>query len=315
MDLSVVIPLYNEEESLPELVEWIHRVASGSCNRYELILIDDGSNDTSWAVIRSLSTKFPALRGIRFRRNYGKAAALHCGFLAAKGKVVITMDADLQDNPDEIPELVRMITEDEFDLVSGWKKKRHDPITKRWPSKFFNFVARKTSGIKIHDFNCGLKAYDSEVIKSIELYGDMHRYIPIIANRSGFTRIGEKIVQHRERRYGKTKYGWSRLVYGTLDLLTISFITRFSKRPMHFFGTLGMLMMCFGAAVTIWLVGEKIYSLQNRLPVRELTEQPLFYLALLSVVIGVQFFLTGFLSELVSRSAQDRNKYLIAEEL
>lgn len=282
---------------------------------HEIILVDDGSRDSSWAVIRDLSTRYVNLRGVRFQRNYGKAAALQCGFGLAEGEVVITMDADMQDSPDEIPELVRMIRIDGFDLVSGWKKKRRDPVSKRWPSKFFNFVARLNSGIKIHDFNCGLKAYRNEVVKSIEVFGDMHRYTPILAKRSGFSRIGEKIVAHRERKYGKTKYGMGRLFTGALDLLTVSFITRFAKKPMHLFGTLGMLMMLFGAIVTAWLIGIKIHDISNHIVPREITAQPLFYLALVAVIIGVQLFLTGFLAELVSRTAPDRNKYLIAEEI
>lgn len=315
MDLSIVIPLYNEADSLPELTEWISRVAGVERLNYEIILVDDGSHDGSWDVIRALSAKRKEIRGIRFRRNYGKAAALHCGFGMARGEVVITMDADLQDSPDEIPDLYRMVKNQGFDLVSGWKKKRRDPVTKRWPSKFFNFVARLNSGIRIHDFNCGLKAYRLDVIKSIEVFGDMHRYTPILAKRAGFGRIGEKVVLHRERKYGKTKYGLGRLFTGALDLLTVSFITRFSKKPMHFFGTLGMLMMLVGMAVTAWLAGIKIHALTNHLKVRELTSQPLFYLALVAVIIGVQLFLTGFLAELVSRTAHDRNKYLIAEEI
>ena len=313
---SIVIPLYNEAESLPELIDWISRVCLENSLDYEIILIDDGSRDNSWELIRSISLKDKHIRAIRFRRNYGKAAGLHCGFDAAQGDVVITMDADLQDSPDEIPELVRMIREEKFDLVSGWKKKRFDPIGKRWPSKFFNFVARRTSRVKIHDFNCGLKAYNINVVKSIEVFGDMHRYIPVLAKRAGFTNIGEKIVQHQERKYGKTKYGWTRLFSGALDLLTIGFITRFSKKPMHFFGSLGVLMMLVGFAITAWLIGDKIHAIAKHLEnYREITAQPAFYLALLVVLIGVQLFLTGFLAELVSRSSHDRNKYLIEEEL
>lgn len=315
MLVSLVIPLFNEEESLPELVSWIDRVCRDGGIDYELILVDDGSRDQSWQVISSLRETYPAVRAIRFRRNYGKAAALHCGFDLCRGDVVITMDADLQDSPDEIPELVRMVTEEGFDLVSGWKKKRYDPLGKRLPSRFFNFVARLSSGIRIHDFNCGLKAYRSEVVKSIEVFGDMHRYIPVLARQAGFMRIGEKVVQHQERKYGTTKYGWSRLFSGALDLLTISFITRFSKKPMHFFGSLGILMMVIGFLVTVWLTAAKIRAITHHLEIREITAQPLFYLALLVVLIGVQLFLTGFLAELVSRSSQDRNTYLIEEEL
>ena len=314
-DLSVIVPLFNEAESLPELLQWINRVALAEGLTHEIILVDDGSRDDSWHVIRKQAEVIPGVRGVRFQRNYGKAAALQCGFGLATGEVVITMDADLQDSPDEIPALVKMIREDGFDLVSGWKKKRHDPVSKRWPSKFFNFVARINSGIRIHDFNCGLKAYRNEVVKSIELYGDMHRYTPILAKRSGFGRIGEKVVAHQERKYGKSKYGIGRLFTGALDLLTVSFITRFAKKPMHFFGSLGMLMMLFGAVVTAWLIGIKIHDLTNHIVPREITAQPLFYLAILAVIIGVQLFLTGFLAELVSRTAHDRNKYLISEEI
>jgi glycosyltransferase involved in cell wall biosynthesis len=315
MDLSIVIPLYNEADSLPELLQWIIRVVDKEKLTCEIILVDDGSRDGSWSVIKDLSASHAQIRGIRFQRNYGKAAALQCGFTNATGDVVITMDADMQDSPDEIPELVRMVRAEGFDLVSGWKKRRKDPISKRWPSKFFNFVARIDSGIKIHDFNCGLKAYRNEVVKSIEVFGDMHRYTPILAKRSGFGRIGEKIVAHQERKYGKTKYGVGRLFTGALDLLTVSFITRFAKKPMHLFGTLGMLMMLFGAIVTAWLIGIKIHAISNHMVSREITEQPLFYLALMAVIIGVQLFLTGFLAELVSRTGADRNKYLIAEEI
>ncbi|MCX6225845.1 MAG: glycosyltransferase family 2 protein [Bacteroidia bacterium] len=315
MELSIIIPLFNEADSLPELLEWINRVVEKEKLSYEIILIDDGSRDESWAVIRDLSSRYKKLRGVRFQRNYGKAAALQCGFSLAKGEVVITMDADMQDSPDEIPGLVNLIRNEGFDLVSGWKKKRKDPISKRWPSKFFNFVARINSGIKIHDFNCGLKAYRNEVVKSIEVFGDMHRYTPILAKRSGFGRIGEKIVAHQERKYGKTKYGMGRLFTGALDLLTVSFITRFAKKPMHLFGSLGMLIMFFGAVVTVYLIAIKIHDITNHIVPREITAQPLFYLALMAVIIGVQLFLTGFLAELVSRTAPDRNKYLIAEEI
>ncbi len=315
MVISIVVPLFNEEESLPELVDWIDRVCTSNKLEYELILVDDGSRDNSWHVITGLKEINKRIKGIRFRRNYGKAAALHCGFDISTGDVIITMDADLQDSPDEIPGLVQMIVDENYDVVSGWKKKRYDPLGKRLPSKFFNYVARRSSGIKIHDFNCGLKAYKKEVVKSIEVFGDMHRYIPLLAKRAGFSNIGEKVVQHQERKYGKTKYGWSRLFSGALDLLTIGFITRFAKKPMHFFGSMGILMMVVGLLVTAWLTGEKIHSIANHLEVREIVEQPLFYLALLAVLIGVQLFLTGFLAELVSRSSHDRNNYLIEEEL
>ena len=315
MDLSVIVPVYNEEESIPELVEWIVSVARREKLDFEIILVDDGSRDRSWAVIREQSLIHSVIRGIRFQRNYGKAAALQSGFLLASGEVIITLDADLQDSPDEIPEMVRMIREEGFDLVSGWKRKRKDPLSKRIPSRFFNFVARVNSGIKLHDFNCGLKAYRKEVAKSIEVFGDMHRYTPVLAKRAGFGRIGEKVVKHRERKYGKTKYGWERLFTGALDLLTVSFISRFAKKPMHFFGSLGMLIMLFGFGVTIWLASIKIHAIRTHEEYRQITDQPLFYLALLAVIIGVQLFLTGFLAELVSRSAADRNKYLISEEI
>jgi glycosyltransferase involved in cell wall biosynthesis len=315
MDLTIVVPVFNEEESLPELIEWIDKVANQHNLSFEVILVDDGSKDSSWKVIKDLSQQYKGIRGIRFQRNYGKAAALQCGFSLAGGEVVITMDADLQDSPDEIPALVQMIREQGYDLVSGWKKKRKDPISKRWPSKFFNFIARINSGIRLHDFNCGLKAYRSEVVKSIEVFGDMHRYTPVLAKRAGFNKIGEKVVHHRERKYGQTKYGWERLFTGALDLLTVSFITRFAKKPMHFFGSLGMLMMLFGLIVTAWLAGIKIHAITNHETYRQITDQPMFYLAILAVIIGVQLFLTGFLAELVSRSAADRNKYLISEEI
>jgi len=315
LDISIVIPLYNERESLEPLMEWIDRVVTEEGLSHEVILVDDGSNDGSWEVIRDLRKKYKALKAIRFRRNYGKAAALHCGFAKAAGDVVITMDADLQDSPEEIPGLVSMIRDEGYDLVSGWKKKRYDPVGKTWPSKFFNLVARLTSGIKLHDFNCGLKAYKGIVVKSIEIYGDMHRYIPILAKRAGFAKIGEKVVQHQERQFGSTKYGLRRYINGPLDLLTISFITRFAKKPMHFFGTLGMLMMLIGAFITAWIIGVKIHAITNHLPVRGVTDQPAFFLALLMVIIGVQLFLTGFIGELISRSSHDRNVYLIEEEL
>jgi len=315
MDLTIVVPVFNEEESLPELIEWITRVSDKENLKYEILLVDDGSKDASWKVIKALSQQCKAIRGVKFQRNYGKAAALQCGFTLAEGEVVITMDADLQDSPDEIPALVAMIREQGYDLVSGWKRKRKDPISKRWPSKFFNFIARLNSGIKLHDFNCGLKAYRKEVVKSIEVFGDMHRYTPVLAKRAGFSRIGEKVVHHSERKYGQTKYGWERLFTGALDLLTVSFITRFAKKPMHFFGSLGMLMMLFGLAVTAWLAGIKIHAISTHQDYRQITDQPLFYLAILAVIIGVQLFLTGFLAELVSRSAADRNKYLISEEI
>ena len=315
MDISVVIPLYNEEESLPELHDWIKRVMDEHNFSYEIIFVDDGSNDNSWKVIEELSSKNPNAKGIKFRRNYGKSAALHTGFAEAQGDVVITMDADLQDSPDEIPPLYDMIMKEGYDLISGWKKVRHDPISKTIPSKFFNFVTRMLTGIKLHDFNCGLKAYKRDVIKSIEVYGEMHRYIPVLAKQAGFKKIGEKVVVHRPRKYGVSKFGLERFVNGFLDLLSVLFITKFGKKPMHFFGVWGTLMFIAGGIITIWIIAEKIYNLYHNLPVREIVDQPLFYIALILVVLGVQLFLAGFLGELISRSSSDRNKYLIAKTL
>lgn len=316
MDLSVVVPLYNEEESLPELVEWINRVMTENNFSFEIVLVDDGSNDSSWSVIKDLRSKFSFIRAVKFRRNYGKSAALQVGFQAAKGNVVITMDADLQDSPDEIPELYRMIIEEKFDLVSGWKKKRHDPIfSKRIPSKLYNSTVRSFTGIKLHDMNCGLKAYRKEVVKSIEIFGEMHRYIPVLAKQAGFKRIGEKVVQHQERKYGVTKFGLDRFVNGFLDLFTVIFVTKFGKKPMHLFGTLGMLMFLIGGGITVWIVASKLYAQFNQLAYRVVTSQPLFYIALVMAIIGMQLFMTGFLGELVSRSSADRNHYLIEEEI
>jgi glycosyltransferase involved in cell wall biosynthesis len=313
MDISIVIPLLNEEESLPELAKWIERVMKENSFSYEVIFVDDGSTDDSWKVIQSLSAQTPAIKGLRFRRNYGKSAALNKGFEKAKGKVVITMDADLQDSPDEIPELYRMITEEGLDLVSGWKKRRHDPLTKTIPTKLYNWATRKMSGIHLHDFNCGLKAYRNKVIKSVEVYGEMHRYIPVMAKRAGFRKIGEKVVQHQARKYGVTKFGLERFVNGFLDLLSISFVTRFARRPMHFFGSLGSLSFLIGGFISVWILAVKFFRLGGS-NVREVVDQPLFYLALLAMIIGTQLFLTGFLAELVSRSAPDRNTYLVDEE-
>jgi len=315
MDISVVIPLYNEEESLPELHSWIKRVMEKNGFSYEIIFVDDGSNDNSWKVIEDLAEKDKNVRGIKFRRNYGKSAALHTGFSEAQGDVVITMDADLQDSPDEIPPLFNMITKDGYDLVSGWKKIRHDPISKTVPSKFFNFVTRLLTGIKLHDFNCGLKAYKRDVIKSIEVYGEMHRYIPVLAKQAGFKNIGEKVVEHRARKYGVSKFGFSRFINGFLDLLSVLFITKFGKKPMHFFGVWGTITFLFGGIITVWIIAEKLYRLYHNLSVREVVAQPLFYIALILIVIGVQMFLAGFLGELVSRSSSDRNKYLIAKKI
>ncbi|HNT42154.1 MAG: glycosyltransferase family 2 protein [Bacteroidales bacterium] len=315
MDISIVVPLYNEEESLSELAAWINRVMTLHNLSHEVIMVDDGSSDRSWAVIQELRKQYPAIRGIRFRRNYGKSAALQVGFTAASGDVVITMDADLQDSPDEIPELFRMIKEEQLDLVSGWKKKRYDPLlTKRIPSKLYNFTVRMVSGIKLHDMNCGLKAYRNNVVKSVEVYGEMHRYIPVLAKQAGFRKIGEKIVQHHERKYGSSKFGWSRFINGFLDLLSVTFVSRFGKKPMHFFGTLGTLMFFAGGVIAVVLVANKIWSQTHMLRYRPVTDQPLFYIALAIAIIGVQLFLAGFIGELVSRSASDRNTYIIEED-
>lgn len=310
LDISVVVPLYNEEESLPELCEWIDRVVREFGKSYEILLIDDGSTDTSWSVIETLSARFDTVKAVRFRRNYGKAAGLHVGFTHATGNVVITMDADLQDSPDEIPELYRMITEDGYDLVSGWKKKRYDPITKTVPTKLYNWATRKMSGIKLNDFNCGLKAYKLDVVKSVEIYGDMHRYIPVLAKWSGFGKIGEKVVQHQERKYGTTKFGISRFIYGPLDLLSIIFVSRFGKRPMHLFGALGTLSFGLGSLIGGYLAFAKFYWLEYKM-----TDRPLFYFGLLAMIIGVQLFLTGFIAEMVSRNSSGRNNYLISKHI
>lgn len=316
MDISVVVPLYNEEESLPELMEWIARVMDANGLSYEVIMIDDGSIDSSWAVIEQLRNQYSTLRAIKFRRNYGKSAALQVGFTASKGDVVITMDADLQDSPDEIPELFRMIKEQGYDLVSGWKKKRYDPLlTKRIPSKLYNATVRMVSGIKLHDMNCGLKAYRSTVVKSVEVYGEMHRYIPVLAKQAGFRKIGEKVVQHRERKYGTSKFGWTRFINGFLDLMSVIFVSKFGKKPMHFFGTLGTLMFLTGGIIAAWLVAGKLWAQFHHLKYRPVTDQPLFYIALVVAVIGVQLFTAGFIGELVSRSSSDRNSYLIEKEL
>ncbi len=315
MDISVVVPLYNEEESLPELVDWINRVMTEHSFTFEVVLVDDGSNDSSWTVIKSLNQKFPFVRGVKFRRNYGKSAALHTGFQVVKGDVVITMDADLQDSPDEIPELYRMIKEDGYHLVSGWKKKRYDPISKTIPSKLFNRTARLFTGIKLHDFNCGLKAYKREVVKSIEIFGEMHRYIPVLAKQAGFKKIGEKVVQHQERKYGVTKFGLERFINGFLDLFTVIFVSRFGKKPMHLFGTMGLLMFLIGGGIAVWIVASKLYAQFHQLAYRLVTDQPLFYISLVMAIIGVQLFMAGFIGELVSRSSADRNHYLVEEEL
>lgn len=312
MDISVVVPLFNEVESLPELTAWIKRVMDHHNFSYEVIFVDDGSNDGSWELIEKLCAGDASVKGIKFRRNYGKSAGLYCGFAQAEGNVIITMDADLQDSPDEIPELYRMIMEEGYDLVSGWKKKRYDPVlSKNLPSKFYNWTARRMTGIKIHDFNCGLKAYRRQVVKSIEVYGDMHRYIPVLAKWAGFRKIGEKVVQHQERKFGTTKFGIERFIRGPLDLLSVIFISRFSKRPMHFFGLFGTLMFLVGFASAIWVGTEKIiHTLHNELAPR-VTESPYFYLSLVAMIIGTQLFLAGFLAELIFRNSSERNSYLI----
>lgn len=311
-DISIVVPLYNEEESLPELVDWIERVCNEHGYSREIIMVDDGSTDESWNVVKRLSQDYKSIRGIKFQRNYGKSAALNEGFKAAVGNVIITMDADLQDSPDEIPELYRMITADGFDLVSGWKKVRHDnALTKNLPSKLYNAVNRRISGIKLHDMNCGLKAYRKKVVKSIEVYGEMHRFIPVLAKYAGFRKIGEKVVVHRARKYGVSKFGWERFINGFLDLLSVQFISRFGKKPMHFFGSLGMLTFLAGFISVIYLIIARFSEGANF----GLTNKVTFYLALAAMVIGTQFFLAGFLGELVSRSAADRNHYLVEETL
>lgn len=316
MDISVVIPLYNEEESLPELFAWIARVMSENKFSYEVIFINDGSTDKSWDVIKSLSEEHECVKGIKFRRNYGKSPALYCGFKEAQGDVVITMDADLQDSPDEIPELYRMITKDEYDLVSGYKQKRYDPLSKTIPTKLFNATARKISGIKnLHDFNCGLKAYRNEVVKNIEVYGDMHRYIPYLAKNAGYTKIGEHVVQHQARKYGKSKFGISRFFHGYLDLMSLWFLSKFSRRPMHIFGLLGSLMFFIGMVAAIIVGTTKLIALANGQHLRLVTDSPYFYIALTMMIIGTQLFLTGFLAELISRTSQDRNKYNISKEI
>ena len=315
LQVSIVIPLFNEAESLPELSVWIEKVMNEHHLSYEVIYVDDGSKDDSWNFIASKSASNPCFKGIKFRRNYGKSAGLYCGFEAAQGEVVITMDADLQDSPEEIPDLYKMITSDGYDLVSGWKRKRFDPLSKTIPTKLFNWATRKISGIHLHDFNCGLKAYKKDVVKSIEVYGEMHRYIPVIAKWAGFTKITEKEVQHQERKYGKSKFGLERFVNGFLDLMTITFVSRFGKRPMHFFGTLGTVMFLIGGLISVWLTAEKIYLLSNQLKAREITAQPLFYLALVAMIIGTQLFLTGFIGELIGRNSSQRNNYLIEKRI
>src|SRR5690242_16390462 len=311
MDISVIVPLYNEEESLPELEAWIRRVMEENYYNYEMIMVDDGSTDNSWCVITELHSLNPAVKGIKFQRNYGKSAALNEGFKLAKGDVVITMDADLQDSPDEIPELRKMVLEDDYDIVSGWKKKRYDStLSKNIPSKFFNAATRRASGIYLHDFNCGLKAYKHRVVKSIEVYGEMHRYIPLIAKWSGFKKFGEKVVEHRPRKYGVTKFGWNRFINGFLDLASIMFVGKFGKNPMHFFGLWGTLSFLFGFIVSLYLTITKFFFDQTGM-----TQRPLFFIALVAMIIGSQLFLAGFLGELVSRNGPERNHYLIEEKI
>jgi len=316
MDLSVIIPLLNEAESLPELMKWIDNVMKKNKISYEVLMIDDGSTDNSWDVITKLKNRFPALKGTKFKRNFGKSAALHIGFQKAKGDVVITMDADLQDSPEEIPELFHMIRNEKFDLVSGWKKKRYDPVfSKNLPSKFYNWTVRRMSGIKLHDFNCGLKAYQKRVVKSIEIYGEMHRYIPVLAKWAGYKKIGEKVVQHQERKFGITKFGMERFMRGPLDLLSVMFISKYGKRPMHLFGTLGTLTFLIGFAGAVLLGTKKLIALKHHIIAPLVTTSPYFYIALTCMIIGTLLFLTGFLGELIARSSVERNNYPIEEEL
>jgi glycosyltransferase involved in cell wall biosynthesis len=316
MDISIIIPLFNEEESLPELYAWIEKVMRENNFSYEVIFVDDGSKDSSWQVITNLKQIHPEeVKGIRFGRNYGKSPALQYGFQKAKGDIVITMDADLQDSPDEIPELYHMIADGNYQLVSGWKKKRHDPISKTIPTKLFNATARLFSGIKLHDFNCGLKAYKKQVVKDIEVYNDMHRWIPYLAKNAGYTKIGEKTVQHQARKYGHTKFGLDRFVNGYLDLFTLWFLSKFGKKPMHFFGLIGSLMFFVGF-ISILIVGSiKLYSLNTGIPAPLLTDTPYFHISLVSMVIGTQLFLAGFIGELITRNSPDRNRYIVSEEI
>lgn len=315
MDISVVIPLYNEEESLGELVQWIESVLMGKYT-FEIIMIDDGSKDASWKVIESIVKEKDNVKGLKFRRNYGKSAALHCGFGMVSGDVVITMDADLQDNPAEIPELYKMIMQEDYDMISGWKKKRYDPVlSKNIPSKFFNWTARRISKIKLHDFNCGLKAYKNSVVKSIEVYGDMHRYIPVLVKWAGFNKIGEKVVQHQERKYGETKFGIERFIRGPLDLLSVIFISKFGKRPMHLFGTWGTVVFLIGFFAALYLGIYKLVMMDRGINIGRVTDSAYFYISLIAMIIGTQLFLAGFLGELVSRNATERNHYLIEKEI
>lgn len=316
MDISVIVPSFNERESLPELTAWIARVMDAHNYSYEVIIVDDGSTDGSWDTIKGLSEADPAIHGIRFRRNYGKSAALYCGFEKAKGDVVFTMDADLQDSPDEIPEMYRMVREDGYDLVAGWKQHRKDnALTKNLPSKLYNATARRITGIKLHDMNCGLKAYRNEVVKSIEVYGEMHRYIPYLAKNAGFTKIGEKPVHHEKRKYGKSKFGMERFINGFLDLQSLWFLSTFGKKPMHFFGYSGLFMFFVGFVMTVWIIVAKLVHQAQGVKFRAVTDQPLFYLALLAVVLGVMLFLAGFIGEMIARSSGDRNRYNIQDEI
>jgi glycosyltransferase involved in cell wall biosynthesis len=315
LQISVVIPLYNEAESLPELHDWIVKVMQENNFTYEILFVDDGSNDGSWEVIQNLAHQNPKVRGFKFVRNYGKTAALQTAFVQARGHVVITMDADLQDSPDEIPELYRMITEEKYDLVSGWKKKRYDPITKTIPTKLFNAVSRWVSGVYLHDFNCGLKAYQSRVVKNITIYGEMHRNIPIIAKWNGFKKIGEKVVQHRARKYGTTKFGLERFIFGFLDLLTVAFVNKFGRRPMHFFGTMGVLSFVIGSLMALYLLFEKLYNISQGLRYRNVTDNPFFFLALVAIIIGSQLFLAGFIGELFVKQTFKKDEYLIEDKI
>lgn len=317
LDISLVIPAKDEEQSIPELIQWISRVMQAHGFSYEVIFIDDGSTDGTWEQIKKAGEENSSIKGLKFNRNFGKSAALQVGFRATQGEVVITMDADLQDSPDEIPELYKLVKEQKYQLVSGWKKKRHDPISKTLPSKFFNAVTRRISGIKLHDFNCGLKAYNAEVVKNITVYGEMHRYIPVLAKWAGFTKITEKVVEHHERKYGYSKFGWERFVRGFLDLLSITFVGRFAQRPMHFFGTWGIISFLLGFGFTAQILWEKFDSIFiSKIPLkRDVAEQPIFYLALVALVIGVQLFLAGFLAELLARSSASRREYLVIDKI
>lgn len=316
MDISVIIPLYNEAESLPELFGWIKKVMEENSFSYEVIFVNDGSKDNSWEIIKELKAKNPEVKGLKFRRNYGKSSALFCGFERAEGDVVITMDADLQDSPDEIPGLYHMVMDENYDLVSGWKKKRHDgKLTKNLPSKIYNATSRRITGIRLHDMNCGLKAYKNEVVKNIEVYGEMHRYIPYLAKNAGFSKIGEKVVNHQKRKYGETKFGMNRFVNGYLDLITLWFLNKFGKRPMHFFGLVGSLMFIAGFIAVAIVGANKLFALTHGIPERLVTDQPAFYLSLVCMILGTLLFLTGFLGELIARNAPERNNYIIEEDV